>query len=289
MAMNFPAVQLGVCSWSLHPRNVDDLLAALERLGLRRVQIALVPILQEPDRWRNVATRLAAQEVEIVSGMFVGVRQDYTTLDSIRATGGIACDANWAENLEVIRQTSALAADLGIARIGFHAGYIPPKPADPRFGRMLERVGCYGDLVAEQGMELVMETAEPAVGTLEAFLNRLRRANVGVNFDPGNMYMYGNPDEPVEALRRLMKHVRQVHLKDACRANTAGEWGEETPLGEGQVDWPGIFRELATADFGGPLLLERKVGPDPIRDLSAAQARIAAVLRSIDPANAPPV
>jgi sugar phosphate isomerase/epimerase len=213
--------------------------------------------------------------------MFVGVHQDYSSLDTIRRTGGIAPAEHWAENLRIIRETTKLARNLGLRRIGFHAGYIPAERNRPLHAAMLERVGEYADIADASGIELVIETAEPAVGTLLEFLNQLGRANVGVNFDPGNMHLYGNPDDPAAGLERLLPWVRQVHLKDARRANRAGEWGEELPLGQGQVDWPAIFRILAESGFKGPLLFERKVGPDPIGDLRQAQVFVRELLGRI--------
>ena len=43
--------------------------------------------------------------IAIVSGMFGCVGEDYSTLETIRQTGGIAPDETWERNLENIRAT----------------------------------------------------------------------------------------------------------------------------------------------------------------------------------------
>ena len=47
-------------------------------------------------------------------------------------------------------------------------------------------------------------------------LTELDHPNVGVNFDPANMILYGMGD-PLEAIRVLASSVVQIHVKDATR------------------------------------------------------------------------
>jgi sugar phosphate isomerase/epimerase len=54
-------------------------------------------------------------------------------------------------------------------------------------------------------------------------LKKLKRPNVGVNFDPANMILYGKGD-PIEALKVLGSWIRQVHLKDATQTKAPGTW-----------------------------------------------------------------
>ena len=53
-----------------------------------------------------------------------------------------------------------------------------------------------------------------------------------VNFDPANV-LY-DMDKPIEALRKLVSHVQQVHVKDAGRPTVKGQWGEVV-VGTGAV------------------------------------------------------
>ena len=101
-------------------------------------------------------------------------------------------------------------------------------------------------------------------------LGEIGRANVGVNFDPANLVLYGM-GEPVEALRALGTHVRQVHVKDALPAKRPGEWGEEVPAGTGAVDWRAFFDVLSLQARAVDCVIEREAGSDRIADVTRAK------------------
>ena len=65
-----------------------------------------------------------------------------------------------------------------------------------------------------------------------------------------------------------------MHLKDARRPKVKGQWGEEVPLGEGEVDIPRFLQALKEAGYSGPLVVEREVGDQAsrIRDIEAGLA-----------------
>jgi hypothetical protein len=60
----------------------------LDGLGLRAVQLALVPLVQEPDVWAGAVETLSAAGIHVASGMLAMAGEDYSTLETIRATGG---------------------------------------------------------------------------------------------------------------------------------------------------------------------------------------------------------
>src|SRR5207302_1810904 len=70
---------------------------------------------------------------------------------------------------------------------------------------------------------------------LRRTLDDLKCPNLKVNFDPANMLLY-DKDDPIAAVERLAPDIRTVHVKDANRPTTPGQWGEEVPLGKGQTD-----------------------------------------------------
>src|ERR1051325_5646639 len=106
--------RLAVCSWSLQPTSPQDLIAKLSEIGLRRVQLALDPLREEPALWGKSPELLQQAGIQIVSGMFGCVGEDYSTLDTIRLTGGLAPDATWDQNQKNIQITVALARQIGL-------------------------------------------------------------------------------------------------------------------------------------------------------------------------------
>ena len=58
--------RLAVCSWSLHPENPSQLIQHLRAIGLPRVQLALDPLREHPDRWDATGELLRAAGIRIV-------------------------------------------------------------------------------------------------------------------------------------------------------------------------------------------------------------------------------
>src|SRR5262245_49404591 len=118
-------MRIGVCSWSLRPASVDDLIAKVRACGLTHVQLALDPI--RTGAWDATATwnALAGAGITVVSGMMGMKGEDYSTLESIRATGGVRPAATWPDNLKAVQATARIAHRLGIRLVTFHAGFLP--------------------------------------------------------------------------------------------------------------------------------------------------------------------
>jgi sugar phosphate isomerase/epimerase len=267
------AERLAVCSWSLQPANPRDLVEKLATTGVGRIQLALDPLRESPAVWGQTGPLCRERGIEIVSGMFGCVGEDYTTLESIRRTGGIAPDGTWAENLKNIRLAAKLAAELGLKLVTFHAGFLPHQESDPDFGKMLERLRAVAGVFEERNMVLGLETGQETAPVLLGLLRKLDRPSVGVNFDPANMILYDKGD-PIEALRLLGPWVRQVHIKDALKTRTPGTWGEEVPVGTGQVDWRAFFAALREMDFAGYCVIEREAGNQRAADIRTAKAAV---------------
>jgi len=264
------ATRLAVCSWSLRPASPKDLAERLVAIGIPRVQLALDPLRDEPEQWGDCAEIFANHGISIASGMFGTVGEDYSTLETIKATGGIVPDATWEENWSHIQAAADLAAALGMKLVTFHAGFLPHDATDPEYVKLRDRVARIADLFAAKGMDLGFETGQEDAPTLAAFLGDLAMPNVGVNFDPANMILYAKGD-PVAALRELRPWLKQCHIKDATQTKVPGTWGAEVPTGTGEVDWDGFFAVLAESGYTGDFCIEREAGDQRDVDIRAAR------------------
>jgi sugar phosphate isomerase/epimerase len=264
------AERLAVCSWSLHPENPIDLIKKLAATGIPRVQLALDPLRNSPGAWGQTAELLRQSGIEIASGMFGCAGEDYSTLETIRLTGGIAPDATWDKNWETIQATATLARGLGLKLVTFHAGFVPHDEKDPHFAKMVKRLQAAAGAFEKEGITLGLETGQETATDLAHLLGKLKRSNVSVNFDPANMILYDKGD-PIAALRLLGPWIRQVHIKDARRTKVPGTWGQEVTAGTGEVDWPAFFATLKEANFAGDFVIEREAGDQRIADIKAAR------------------
>jgi len=269
--------RLGVCSWSLQPASPQQLAAQFREIGLSSVQLDLDPLREQPEVWGDVQKVLAGEGIRVVSGMFRCVGEDYSTLESIRVTGGLVPDDTWEQNWRNAQATAANAAKLGLKFVMFHAGFLPHDPKDPNFGKLIDRVRKVAQIFADQGITLGCETGQESAAALAEFLKHLNAPNVAINFDPANMLLYANGD-PIEALRVVGRYVKGVHVKDAIKTRVPGTWGEEVVVGTGQVDWPAFFRTLLDVGFDGWMCLEREAGNQRVADIRSGKAFVQKLL-----------
>jgi len=249
------------------------LIAKLQQAGIRRVQLALDPLRDDRGVWGATPELLKQAGVSIVSGMFGCVGEDYSTLETIRATGGLAPDASWEQNWENIQGTVELAQRLGLKLVTFHAGFLPHETSDPSYAKLKQRLIQTADAFHACGIMLGLETGQETAAALSDFLQRLAKSNLGVNFDPANMLLY-DKGNPIKALRTLGPWIRQVHIKDAARTKVPGTWGAEVVAGTGEVDWVAFFKTLAQVGFQGDLCIEREAGDQRVADIRAAREMV---------------
>ena len=250
----------------------------MQATGVRRVQLALDPLRDEPAVWGKTPELLQAAGISIASGMFGCVGEDYSTLDTIRVTGGIAPDATWAQNWKNIQATAELARKLGLKYVMFHAGFLPHEESDPNFAKLKQRLAQTADIFQARRITLGLETGQETAAVLFDFLHKLAKPNVGVNFDPANMILY-DKGNPIDALRKLGQWVRHVHIKDARRTKVPGTWGEEVVAGTGEVDWSAFFATLKQISFDGDLCIEREAGTQRGDDIRAARELVERISR----------
>ena len=277
-AANAGMGRVGVCSWSLRPADADELVAKVRSCGVQHVQLALDPIRKGEWDAARTWTTLAQAGITIVSGMMGMKGEDYSTLETIRRTGGVRPSEHWQDNLLAVQQTARLAHRFGLRLVTLHAGFLPHESRDPEFkvliARLVEVVNCF----AAFGVTVALETGQETAATLLVALREIERLQpmgnlFGVNFDPANMILYGMGD-PVTALRDLSPWVRQIHIKDAMPTAQSGTWGRETPVGAGAVDWPAFFRTMDQQKIRCDLLIEREDGGRRTEDVAAARGLV---------------
>lgn len=268
--MNIAGHQISVCSWSLQPRDMTELAAKVKQLGLDKVQIALLDLVQLDDKRKHFELgQLRSAGIGFTAGMMSFPGEDYTTIDHIRRTGGLVPDDQWPLRRRLAREAARLASELSIRMIGTHVGFVP-EPHRPGYAIVRDRVREVAADFAGIGVDLLMETGQEKADELLAFLNDLSAPNVGINFDPANMILYGAGD-PIAAVSTLGRHIRHVHAKDATPSDQPGEkWGEEVPFGKGKVNPAAFLKALQAVGYSGPIAVEREAGNSRLEDVQFA-------------------
>jgi sugar phosphate isomerase/epimerase len=275
MNLKCDAWPVAVCSWSLRT-DLDGVAEAMRQLGVDQVNLTLRPVFAEGGEAYLDAIR---RQRWTISAMTIGFPQeDYSSLESIRATGGILPDECWPRNQQMVVRAAAITAELGVRFLTMHAGFIESDdPAQAR--RLRDRLVNLADEAARRGIMLLMETGQETAECLRELLETLNHPALGVNFDPANMILYGKGD-PVAAVRTLGTWIKHVHIKDAVRAKQPGAWGTEVPWGEGEVGATAFLNALKEVGFAGVLAIEREAGNSRLGDIRLAAERLAGYAES---------
>jgi sugar phosphate isomerase/epimerase len=267
--MAIEPLAIGVCSWSLQVKNVPELKRLLDRLGINVVQIACGDphhaAWDEGDAMPQVARAAGFQMTGAMLG-FPG--EDYTTPATIQKSGGFGNPATRKERLERLAWALDRTKALGLSDLMLHAGFLP-EPGDPDRKPFLDTLGKVSALAQAKGITVAFETGQETADLLRLTLDELKCSNLKVNFDPANMILYDKGD-PIRAVEVLGPDIRSVHVKDANRTSVPGTWGDEVPLGEGQVNIKKFVQTLKKVGFRGALCIEREVGDQEgrIRDVA---------------------
>jgi L-ribulose-5-phosphate 3-epimerase len=183
---------------------------------------------------------------------------------------GIVPRAYRWERMTQILAAAAFAQSIGVRHIATHAGFIPENPSDANYREVVAAIQFLAARLADTGQSLLLETGEETPVTLKRTIDDAAARNVGVNFDPANLLMYGTAN-PLDAVDLLGPHIMGMHAKDGEYPTDGRRLGVEKPLGEGKVDFPRLIEKLKAAGYEGPVTIEREIeGPGQKRDILAA-------------------
>ena len=238
------AYELGVHTIQLHapaqatrtPEDADSFLARLSELGIT---------------------------LTAVFGGFEG--ESYADIPTVVRTVGLVPRETRAARTQEMKEIADFAQLLGCKVVGLHLGFIPHDSSDPLYAEVLQVTREICDHVRGNDQDLHLETGQESADGLLRFIQDVQRDNLFVNFDPANMILYGT-GEPIEALRQIGRYVHSVHCKDGKWSARPGvDWGQEVPLGQGDVGMEQFIRTLDAIGYTGPLTIEREIPQEPER------------------------
>jgi L-ribulose-5-phosphate 3-epimerase len=257
--MAIEPLAIGVCSWSLQVGSVPELKRLMNSLGIDVVQIACGdPHHASWDEGDNMPAAAKTAGFRMTGTMLGFPGEDYTTPQTIQHSGGFGNPATRGERLERFQWALNRTRALGLADLMLHAGFLP-EPGDPDRKPFLDTLARVSQLAKEKSITVAFETGQETADLLRLTLDELKCPNLKVNFDPANMILYDKGD-PIRAVEILGPDIRSVHVKDAKRTKLPGTWGEEVPLGQGEVNIKKFVQTLKKVGYRGPLCIEREAG-----------------------------
>ena len=272
-------MKLGVITDCFKKKDLFDALKEAHRLGLSGVQIfatngGFSPEGLTAERKLAIKKELKADSLEI------------SALCGDMGGFGYQIAADNPARIEKTERIIDLAVEFGTKIITTHIGVIPADKKEPRYGIMLSALRECGAYAHEKGVTLAIETGPESAPVLLAFLKDIP-AGVGVNLDPANFVMVTGQD-PADAVRLLGSFIVHTHLKDGKMLRKSdpkeiydhfarggieelnvADYFIETPVGQGDVDFPKYFQALKDIGYHGYLTIERETGANPAADIAA--------------------
>lgn len=262
---------------------IDSLRLAAE-LGFDGVQIYATTGEFSPDA-------LTADKKSEIKGLLAELGLEISALCGDMGGYGFQIPEDNPERNQKTKAIIDLAYEFGVKVVTTHIGVIPSDKSEPRYSVMLDAMRECGSYAKSKGVTLAIETGPESADTLLQFLKDTD-GGVGVNLDPANFVMVTGQD-PVEAVEKLGEYIVHTHAKDGkmlkrtdpkiiydhfavggIEALNVADYFIETPLGEGDVDFPNYIKSLRNNGFDGYLTIERETGADPIRDIKIAKAMV---------------
>jgi sugar phosphate isomerase/epimerase len=249
-------LEVGAMFWA-----VRDSVERIKSLGVRCGQMGIAGdvALDEAfvQSWKDT---LAKDDFTVVTCFAAYNGENYADVPTVQATVGFIPPATREEREARTIALSDFAAAIGVKSIACHVGFVPEDESHPDYIAVRAMVRRICDHAAKNGQTFALETGQEPAATLLHFLNDAGRDNLGINFDPANMILYGTGD-PIEALDVLAHKVISVHGKD-------GDWppkdnkdalGTERPLGQGAVGMERFVAKLKQIGYKGTIHVEREI------------------------------
>jgi sugar phosphate isomerase/epimerase len=251
-------MEIGVMFWA--GRDPRETVREMKSLGVRAGQLGVpgeLDLTGQAERW---AEALREEDFTLVTVFCSYVGESYTDIPTVQRTVGFIPPATREERERRTIEVSEFAAAIGVGSIACHVGFVPHDMNDPDYQAVLGMVRRMCDYAVKNGQTFCLETGQEPADTLLNFFSDVDRENLGINFDPANMILYGTGD-PIQALGVLASHILSVHCKDGewPPKDVQGALGTEKPLGQGAVGMEQFIAKLRQIGYKGILAIEREV------------------------------
>ena len=193
-------------------------------------------------------------------------------------------EREWNAIFSDIKEAVDFAAEARVKYVVTESGGVPGRLEE--WDEMVGRFARLADYAASQSVVLLVENGPGVLvrsGELMVrMMDEIGSPHLGFNFDPANLVLV--PDDVIQTVRTLGKHIRDTHAKDAILLSDSSERsvpeehifsvpeGEEfihipdglrwvlPPVGDGDVPFTDYLKALNQEGFDGDLIIEFQGG-----------------------------
>jgi L-ribulose-5-phosphate 3-epimerase len=223
------------------PYTLDEALRGLSAAGFENVEIGAVKGFLEhldPDR-------LGPAEIDATGRLL-----DRLGLRCVSLSGHASLHLD--EGMGRLRNVLAAGKALDVLVLNTFTG-------DAKTPEEVERFKANARVIADEaqavGIRLCIETDSNLLPTAKIgmqLLDEIGHDWVQINYDPGNVVYYADV-RPEKDIQYGLDRIGHVHLKDKRGGKGVLDF---PPLGDGEIDIPGILSDLKASGFSGPVSME---------------------------------
>jgi len=261
-------MRLGVITYlSSNPeaaiKRVHDLGFPTCQLGIGALDDATVSRLKDA---------LAKYNIEVTSAVATGPPPEVYDFYKGPMTIGLVPRQYRDARIARIKQVSDFAKKAGIPGVQTHCGFIPENPNEPLYTEAVNAIRTVAQYCKENGQTFRCETGQETPITLVRAIKDVGLDNLGINFDVGNLILYGKAN-PVDAVELFGPYIMGIHAKDGLYPTNPKQLGREVAIGQGKADFPKLIELLKKVGYQNPLTIEREIeGEKQTQDILAAKA-----------------
>ena len=195
-----------------------------------------------------------------------------------QTTLGLVPEEYRAQRVADLRRGAEFAARMGASQMATHAGFLPENPNDPCYEAVVNALRNVAEHAQTLGVKFLFETGQETPTTLRRVMEDIGTDNLGVNYDPANLILYGKAN-PTDALSILGPYICDVHAKDGLYPTDGRSLGHETRLGVGNVDFAALIGYLKQRGYTGAITIEREIsGEQQIADIRHAYEMLSGLI-----------
>jgi len=170
------------------------------------------------------------------------------TATTLQANHDVKSDS-FVSDFETTLKTAQMM-DVSRIFLSAHSGQIEKKIIYDRLRELGQKAQAMSITICLETHPDLANNGGVALETMQA----INHPNIGINFDTANVHYHTDRViDTVEEAQKILNYVKAVHLKDTV----GGYHNWNFPiLGQGIVDFKGIFDLLNSVDFNGPYTME---------------------------------
>ncbi len=236
-----------------------DAAAALSKTGYNAVEWTLAHFNPRASSHSELQAVVNATRDAGLAVSELVVQQDYVCLD----------DSTRDDRVNLTIECIEACAECGIDTVNLFTGPAPWAPDAPVIPRDISEgaawdmvLAAFEKIVSALEKNKVQGAVEGVWGhlcndyyTTRPLIDHFDSPNLGVNFDPSHDTLKGNFDTGWLVRQWGKDNIKHIHLKDAVGVQALGLFLFPF-LGEGRVDWQGMFPALRAIGYEGFLSIE---------------------------------